>query len=109
MNKWIDFNSCKFYIKYEKQLEYDYLKWCRTKGIKMDEEQLKYQRVYGYSDDELNYHNYKIAFEITNEGRLIHRRTTVLEACCKNHAYDLANKLRKDNERIIFEQFSYDE
>ena len=49
----------------------------------MDQNQLKYQRLFNYTDDELQYKNYRI---VINYGTYVKR--IIVRACCDEEVYD---------------------
>jgi hypothetical protein len=49
----------------------------------MDENQLRYQRLYNYTDDELQYKQYRIVIEFPTYAKRI-----IVRACCKEEIKD---------------------
>ena len=53
----------------------------------MDEQQLKYKRLFDYSDDDMQYKDYRVMIQLNN-----HKRKEIVHACCRQHAWDLVWK-----------------
>ena len=56
----------------------------------MDENQLKYQRIYDLNEFQLRYKNY-----IVKTNRKTHIKKEIVTACCKAHAIDLVGNSYK--------------
>lgn len=56
----------------------------------MDENQLKYQRLFNYQDNELEYKQYRIVLECTttDHSRLHYQKKLVVRGCCEEEIRD---------------------